>query len=193
MAAFTRKFSPRSSRGRWSRSGAWASAVTTQTALTLTAATGPSPVDLSAAVETALGRELIDATFVRASGEINLVIGATASGTFTRGFFGFGLLWAPADFIATGTAASDVPSPFNDDYHWIWRKFRNVSYLASSTSSGADTDRYNNRISVLVRRRIKQPSRQFSLWLIGEHLNSGIANITSVSYNSVLQVGMATK
>lgn len=178
---------------RRTRTGTWVTTTTIGTADNAPADADPSPHDLTAALETAIGRDIVGATFVRAIGEIQLVVTPSAAApTFTRALLAFGIMWGSEDHITDASPTATVPNPFDDDYPWLWRRFRNVNFAAQATTAGAGTDRYNSYIPIVLRRRAKQPSPKHKLWLIGALNSAGQGNLTSgVNFSYMVNCGFA--
>lgn len=175
---------------RAARSGSWFTNTVVDTTAVLPTDGDPNAIDLSSPAETVLGNEFNGVTHVRTTGEIQLVVTATAGApTFTRAFVGVGLIWAPADFITTDTAVASNPNPFDDAYQWIWRRFRNINFAAPATVAGAGTNLYNSYIPMVVRRRVRQPSSKHSLWLVGALNSAGQANIGSLNMSFIALTG----
>lgn len=171
--------SPRRTLGRTTRRqypGSFITATTIGTSDSIDA-TNPKPHDISAAVVTSASRNLINATHVRTTGQIALTIQASTANVYTRGIFGFGLTWINSDMVSDGTAAADVPSPFDDDVAWLWRKFRIINYEATSTVSGADHDKFPYLINITCRTRSAQPTPKHALYLVMALNTNGQANL----------------
>lgn len=151
----------------------------------------PKPHDISAIIESTSGRDLIQATHVRTQGQISLSITATAAApTFTRALTGFGITWISEDHVTDSTGAAIVPSPFDDAYNWLWRKFRIINYAATSTTAGSDKDKWPYLINVNLKRRSRQPSPKHRLFFVTQLSANGVSNITNINAAWVLETGI---
>lgn len=184
------------SRPRFRRSeGAWVSDTIVDATVNLAlAAATPIAKSLTAAIETEIGQDIRGATLHRLMGELQLVITPTAaSPTFTRGFAGFGILWESEDMLTDDLTDARVPSPFDDSYRWIWRRFRQFNFAATNTTANSDADKIRNYVPVMFRGASKQPTSKHRLWLCSELTNVGQANLGSVTFGVMVNVGLRTE
>lgn len=110
--------------------------------------------------------------------------------TFTRGLVGFGLLWAPEDFITNETPVASNPNPFDDAYRWLWRRYNLFNYAAPSTVAGDGKNLYQYHRSLVCNVRSTQPSPKHRLWFAQALSTSGQGNITSIGTVFALNTGL---
>lgn len=184
-----RSFSPRR---RLRDTGTWVSDTIVDATVNLAlAAATPIAKSLSATIETEIGRDLMGASLHRLMGELQLVITPSAAApTFTRGFAGFGILWESEDHLTDDLTDAAVPSPFDDSYRWLWRRFRQFNFAATNTAANSDADKIRNYIPIMFRGNSPQPTSKHRLWLCSELTNVGQANLSSVTFGMMVNVGM---
>lgn len=150
----------------------------------------PHPIDISAALETVLGRELHRSTVRTVRGYTNIVVNPAAANTFTRARVGIGIMWMPTDLVTDGTAAANVPDPLGDEYRWPYRRMVPISYMPTAAVAGSDIDRYKgSAIPIRLSARLQQPDGKHALFFVASYDSTSAANITSITFDIAVQVG----
>lgn len=150
-------------------------------------------VNLSDAVETVSGRELVRSTVRTIRGRLALTITPTAANTFTRARVAGGIAWAPDDLITGDNVDVDHLNPLNDEYDWVWRHLWMINYAPERAVAGDRINDYGGLISLYSNRARKQPSVKHGLYLFMGRDDSDDANITSINFSVQATVGIVVR